>query len=102
MNIETEGIEKRNKKIKDVEEKLLTSISMEPFTNYEGIENNRTLSTVQKIVLYQRAIDDTKRRHIYFSANQGKLLERCFIQRRNVYKKMLKETGLSRQLAHFL
>ena len=30
MDIETERIEKHNKKIKDVEETLLTSISMEP------------------------------------------------------------------------
>ena len=43
-----------------------------------------------------------KRRHIYFAANQGKLLEKCFIQGRNIYKKTLKETGLSRQWAHFL
>ena len=75
---------------------------MEPFTNYEGIENDRTLSIVQKIVLYQKAIDDMKRRHIYFAANQGKLLERCFIQGRNNYKKTVKESGLSRQWAHFL
>ena len=75
---------------------------MEPFTNYEGIENNRTLSTIQKIVLYQKAIDDMTRRHIYFADNQGKLLERCFIQGRNVYKKTIKESGLSRQWAHFL
>ena len=56
MNIEMERIEKCNKKIKDVEEKLLTSISMEPFTNYEGKENDRTLSTIQKIVLYQKPL----------------------------------------------
>ena len=54
------------------------------------------------IVLYQKAIDDTKRRHIYFTANQGKLLEKCFSQGRNIYKKTLKESGLSRQWAHFL
>ena len=102
MNTELERIEKHNKKIKDVEEKLITSISMEPCTNYEGIENDRTLSTIQKIVLYQKAIDDTKRRHIYFATNQGKLLEKCFIQGRNIYKEMLKESGLSKQWAHFL
>ena len=102
INIEMERIEKRNQKKKDVEEKLLTSISMEPFTNYEGIENDRTLSIIQKIVLYQKAIDDMKRRHIYFAANQGKLLERWFIQGRNVYRKTVKESGLSRQWAHFL
>ena len=69
MNIEAERIAKHNKKIKDVKEKPLTSISMEPFTSYEGIENDKTLSTIQKIVLYQKAIDDTKRRHIYFTTH---------------------------------
>ena len=102
MNIEAERIAKYNKRIRDAEEKLLTSISMEPFTNYEVIENYRTLSTVQKIVLYQKAIDDMKRRHIYFSTHQGKLLEKCLIQGRNIYKKTSKESGLSRQWAHFL
>ena len=55
-----------------------------------------------EIILYQKAIDDMMRRHIYFTANQGKLLERCFIQERNVYKKTVKESGLSRQWAQFL
>ena len=71
-NIEAERIAKHNKKIKDVEETLLTLISMEPFTNYEDIENDKSLSTIQKIVLYQKAIDDTKRKQIYFAANQMK------------------------------
>ena len=102
MITELERIEKRNKKIKDVEEKLITSILLELFTNYEGIESDRTLSTIQKIVLYQKSIDDMKRRHIYFATNQGKLLEKCFILGRNIYKEMLKESGLSRQWAHFL
>ena len=102
VNTELERIEKHNKKTKDIEETLLTSISMEPFTKYEGIENDRTLSTVQKIVLYQKAIDDMKRRHIYFATNQEKLLEKSFIQGRNIYKKTVKESGLSRQWSHFL
>ena len=102
MNKELERITKHDKKIKDVEKALLTSISMEPFTNYEGIENDRTLSTVHKIVLYQKAIDDTKRRHIYFATNQGKLLEKRFIQGRNIHKNTPKESSLSRQWAHFV
>ena len=57
LSTELERIEKHNKKIKDIKETLLTSISMEPCKNYEGIENDRTLSTLQKIVLYQKAID---------------------------------------------
>ena len=102
VNTELERIVKHDKKIREVEEKLLTSISMEPFTNYEGIENGKTISTLQKIVLYQKAIDNTKRRHIYLAGKQRKLLEKCFIPGRNIYKKMLKESGLSRQWAHLL
>ena len=102
MNKELERITKHDKKIKDVEKALLTSISMEPFTNYEGIENDRTLSTVQKIVLYQKAIDDTKRRYIYFATNQGKLLEKCFIQGRNIYKKLSKRKQPKQAMASFL
>ena len=101
VNTELERVTKHNIKIRDIEGTLLTSISMEPFTNYEGIENDKTLSTVQKIVLYQKGIDDRKRRHIYFTASQGKLLERCFIQGKNIHKKTLKDSGLSRQWAHF-
>ena len=102
VNVELERIDKHDKRIREVKEKLLTLISLEPFTNYEGIENDKTLSTVQKIVLYQKAIDDTKRRHIYFATHQGKLLEKCFIQGRNIHKKTLKESRRSRQWAHFL
>ena len=102
VNKELERIVKHDKKIKDVEEALVTSISIEPFTNYEGIENDRILSTIQKIELYQKAIDDMKRRHIYFATNQGKLSEKCFIQGRSIYKKTVKENGLSREWAHFL
>ena len=53
-------------------------------------------------MFYQKAVDDTKKKQIYFAANRGKLLEKCFIQGRNIYKKTLKESGLSRQWAHFL
>ena len=68
----------------------------------KALQKNTTLSTIQKIVLYQKAIDDMKRRHIYFPTNQGKLLEKHFIQARNIYKKTLPGSGLSRQWACFL
>ena len=40
INVEAERIAKYDKRIREVEEKRLTSISMEA---YEGIENDRTL-----------------------------------------------------------
>ena len=78
VNKEIEKITKHDKRIRDVEEKLLTSVSMEPFTNYEGIENYKTISAVQKIVLYQKAIGDTKGRNVFLTAKHkrtiGKML----------------------------
>ena len=43
VNTELERIVKHDKRIREVEEKLLISILMEPFTNYEGIENDKTI-----------------------------------------------------------
>ena len=43
VNIELERIVKHDKRIREVEEKLLTSILMEPFTNYDSIENDKTI-----------------------------------------------------------
>ena len=88
VNKELERIIKHDKKIDYVEKTLLTSISMEPFTNYEGIENDRTLSTVQKIVLYQKAIDDIKRRHIYFATNQGNYWKSVLYKEETFIKKL--------------
>ena len=50
VNIKLEKVTKHDKRIRDVEETLLTSVSMEPFTNYKGTENDKTLSTLQKVV----------------------------------------------------
>ena len=99
---ELERIVKHDERLREVEEKLLTSISMEPFTNYEGIEYHKTISTVKKIALYQKAIDDMTRRHIYFATNQGKLLEKCFIQGRKIYKKDVKRKWLEQTMGSFL
>ena len=48
VNKELERIVKHDKKIKDFEEALLTSILMEPFMNYEGIKSDGTLSTYRR------------------------------------------------------
>ena len=70
VDTELERIVKHGKRIREVEEKLLTSISMELFTNYEGIENDKTVSTVQKIVLYQKPL--TIRREDIFTSQPTK------------------------------
>ena len=65
METEAERIVNDEKKLGDIEEKLLRGRSAERFTNYEGINGDRNLTTVQKINMYQRAMDNATRRKIY-------------------------------------
>ena len=64
VNKELERITKHDKKIDYVEKTLLTSISMEPFTNYEGIENDRTLSTVPSILNLSEEISTSYEKYV--------------------------------------
>ena len=61
METEAERIV-NEKELGDIKEKLLCGRSAERFMNYEGIDDDRNLTTVQKITMYQRAIDNATRR----------------------------------------
>ena len=103
METEAERIANDEKKLGDIEEKLLCGRSAERFTNYEGIDDDdRNLTTVQKINMYQRAINDATRRKIYYASMQGRLLDICFTQGKNIYQRTLNKTGIKGQWANFL
>ena len=80
METEAERIVNDEKKLGDTEEKLLCGMSNERFMNYERIDDDESLTTVQKINMYQRAIEDATRRKIYYASMQGRLLDICFNQ----------------------
>ena len=101
MDTEAERIVNDEKKLGDIEKKLLRGRSNERFTNYEGIDDDESLTTVQKINMHQRAIEDATRRKIYYASMQGRLLDICFNQGRNVYQRMLNKTGIKRRWASF-
>ena len=87
METEAERIVNDEKKLGDIEEKLLRGRSNERFTNYEGIDDDESLTTVQNINMYQRAIEDATRRKLYYGSMQGRLLDICFYQGKNVYQR---------------
>ena len=98
METEAERIVNDEKKLGEIEEKLLRGRSAERFTNYEGIDDDRNLTTVH---MYQRAIDDATRRKIYYASMQGRLLDICFAQGKNIYQRTLNKTSIKRQWASF-
>ena len=102
METEAERIVNDEKKLGDIEEKLLRGRSDERFMNYEGMDDDEILTTVQKKNMYQRVIEDATRSKIYFASMQGRLLDIYFNQGKNVYQRMLNKTGIKRRWAGFL
>ena len=70
--------------------------------SYEGLMDDPNLTTKEKIINLQRAIDNVTRRKIQFASLQGELLQRCFDQSKKDYEKTLKEVGIKKRWALFL
>ena len=100
--METKPTIDREKKLREVEERLLSKRTNERFTNYEGVINDPNLTLTQKIIYLQKAIDDATRRKILCTSLQGELLEECFHQSKKVYEETLVETKITRWWAQFL
>ena len=80
----------------EIGEKLLRKRTAERLTDYRAAESDNTLSLVQKIIKPQEAINDVTRRKIHFLLLQGKLLEDCFRQSKEAYKKTLEQVKIER------
>ena len=89
--METKPTIDREKRIREVEEKLLSKRTNERFTDYEGVMLDRNLTLTQKIIYFRKAIGYATRRKILFMVLQGQLLEECFLQSKKVYKETLEE-----------
>ena len=99
--METKPAIDREEKLRKVEEKLLSKRTNERLTDYEGVMFDPNLTLTQKIIYFQKAIGDAKRRKILFASLQGKLFEKCFHKSKKVYKETLVEMKITRWWAHF-
>ena len=86
----------------EIREKLLYKRTTEAFTDYDGIMSDSTLSLAQKTIKLQEAINDATRRKIHFVDMQGQLLEDCFRESKEAYKRMLGQVNIKKQWALFL
>ena len=61
-----------------------------------------TLSFVQKIIKLQEAIEDVTRRKIHLAHLQGQLLEDCFCESKEAYKRTLEQVNIKKRWALLL
>ena len=102
MDIDEGKTRPRKPNLAEIREKLPCKRTAERFTDYQGIMSDSKLDLMAKINHLQKAINDTTRRKAYFASLLGGLLESCFGESKEVYKRTLKEVKIKRQWAQFL
>ena len=102
MDIDEGKTTPKKPNLAEIREKLLYKRTAERFTDYDGIMSDSTLSSVQKIIKLQEAIEDATRRKIHFVSLQGQLLEDCFHESKGAYERMLEQVNIKKRWALFL
>ena len=74
----------------------------EAFTDYHGVESDPDLTLVEKIIKLQEVIGDATRRKIHYASLQGQLLEDCFRESKEAYKRTLEWVNMKKRWALFL
>ena len=102
--METEERKTRYKKLSlaEIRERLLCKRTIERFIEYQGVMVDSNLDLTAKINHLQKAIDNATRRKVYFASHLGELLQSCFNESKETYKKTLEEVKIKRQWAQFL
>ena len=71
METESRPIIDREEELWKVEENFLSNKTKERFITYDGVMSDDGLTLAQKVIHFQRAIDDVTRRKIYHASLQG-------------------------------
>ena len=102
MDIDEGKTRPKKPNLAEIREKLLCKRTTEVFTDYCGVESDPNLTLVEKIIKLQEAINDATRRKIHYASLQGQLLEDCFRESKEAYKRMLEQVNIKKQWALFL
>ena len=102
MDIDEGQTRPKKPNLAEIREKLLCKRTAESFKDCQGVMFDCTLSLVQKIIKLQEVIKDATRRKIYFSDLQGLLLEDCFRESKEAYKRTLEQVNIKKRWALFL
>ena len=101
MDIDEGKTRPKKPNLAEIRKRLLCKRMTEAFTDYRGIESDPNLTLVERIIKLQEAIDDTTRRKVYFASLLGELLQSCFGESKEAYKKTLEEVKIKRQRRNF-
>ena len=102
MDIDEGKTRPKKPTLTEIREKLLCKRTTEAFTDYRGIESDPNLTLVEKIVKLQEVINDATRRKIHYASLQGQLLEDCFRESKEAYKRTLEQINMKKRWALFL
>ena len=102
MDIDKGKTRPKKPNLAKIREKLLCKRTTEAFTDYRGIESDPNLTSVEKIIELQEAINDATRRKIHYASLQGQLLENCFCESKEAYKRTLEQVNMEKRWALFL
>ena len=86
----------------EIRKRLLCKRNTEAFTDYCGVESDPNLTLVEKIIKLQEVINDVTRRKIHYASLQGQLLEDCFCESKEAYKRTLEQVNMKKRWALFL
>ena len=79
----------KDQKLVSIKERLLQNRSQERFTNYDNVCFDQNLTDTEKIIAYQKAIDDATGRTIHLASLQGEIMERYYKKPKTEYKVLL-------------
>ena len=93
---------KPNLGLAEIRKRFLCKRMTKAFTEYHGIESDPNLTLVEKIIKLQEVIGDATRRTIHYASLQGQLLENCFCESKEAYKRTLEQVNMKKRWALFL
>ena len=102
MDIDKGKTRPKKPNLAEIREKLLCKRTTEAFTDYHGIESDPNLTLVEKIIKLQEVINNATRRKILYVSPHGQLLEDCFRESKEAYKRTLEQVNMKKQWALFL
>ena len=96
MDIDEGKTKPKKPNLAEIRKRLLCNRTTEVFTDYHGVGSDPNLTLVKKMIKLQKAIGDVTRRKIHFASLLRELLQSCFDESKEAYKKALKQAKIKR------
>ena len=94
MNIDEGKTRPKKPNLAEIRKRLLCKRMTEAFTDYHGVESDPNLTLVEKMIKFQKAIDDATRRKVYFASFWGNCHKIVSMNQRKPTRKHWRRLGL--------